>query len=126
MFRENNLSTEKIAALQVGQPVVWSKTGSTYQGRVTRLTPAQVVVGYRINGRELETRFRKDNGRMVGDTWTLLLDPDHEQTKRALASTVRQWKQNELYSKSLAWQRDKKNDTLLRELRDLIDTYLGD
>jgi hypothetical protein len=127
-FHRNDLSPDAVAALQVDDTVVWND-GDSWANRlitakVVRLTPTQVIV----KRGEREVRFRKD-GRMIGDRWTNLLDPNHPATRAIALESQRQAKRARISQKANAWLRNTRGpdgDNVLQDLRAAINDYLGD
>ena len=99
-----------------------------YRATVLKLTARQVVVERKVRGGvPTEERFRRDDGRMVGERQfdhTSIVDESDEQTQRELTRARQRTARDRIDTLHSAWRRDPDDIEKVRQLRDQLDAYM--
>lgn len=126
---DNRLRDDKLSILAPGDSVIfevnrgWARADFT-TGTVAKLTPKQIVVHYGGPRGTVEVRFRRADGRVIGNGYGFLLDPEHEYTVSALKRGRQSRRQQQIDSLAGRWSRERDNLDVLRDLQVAIGEYL--
>lgn len=101
---------------------------SFYRATVVKLTARQVVVERKVRGGvPTEERFRRDDGRKVGERQfdhTAIVDESDEQTQGELTRARQRAQRDRIDSLHAKWRRDPDDIAGAMALRDELDHYL--